>query len=94
MTPTLQHPMKPDLTVEEAARGRFVSGIRSLILNDLAADMRAGYDKRAEPAFRREHGRSPETSREAHLALTWRSGLQHLQRDAGPGAENGLGQRC
>ena len=69
MTPTLQHPMKPDLTVEEAARGRFVSGIRSLILNDLAADMRAGYDKRAEPAFRREHGRSPETSREAHLAL-------------------------
>ena len=69
MTPTLQHKMKPELKVEEAARGRFVSGIRSLILNDLAADMRAGYDKRAEPAFRRAEGRSPETSYEVHLAL-------------------------
>ena len=45
----LQHPMKPELTAEEAARGRFVSGIRAFILNDLAGDMRTAYDKRAAP---------------------------------------------
>ena len=69
MTVELQHPMKADATAEEVARGRFVSGIRGLILNDLAADMKDGYEKRAEPAFRKAHGRAPETSREAHQAL-------------------------
>ena len=51
MTLALQHPMNPDKTPEELARGRFVSGIRSLILNDLAGDLKAAYDKRADPAF-------------------------------------------
>ncbi|WP_074203402.1 class I SAM-dependent methyltransferase [Parasphingorhabdus marina] len=61
--------MKPELSPDEAARGRFVSGIRSFILNDLAADMRTAYDKRAAPAFVRKAGRPPETSNEAHQAL-------------------------
>ncbi|NRD89665.1 class I SAM-dependent methyltransferase [Sphingopyxis sp. BSNA05] len=65
----LQHPMKPELKPDEAARGRFVSGIRSFILNDLAGDLRTAYDKRAAPAFARETGRPPETSNEAHKAL-------------------------
>ena len=69
MTVELQHPMKPDATPEEIARGRFTSGIRSLILNDLAADMRSAYERRAAPSFKKEHGREPETSREAHQAL-------------------------
>ena len=69
MTVELQHPMKPDATPEEVARGRFTSGIRSLILNDLAADMRSAYDRRAAPAFKKKHGREPESSREAHQAL-------------------------
>lgn len=69
MTLELQHPMKADATADEVARGRFVSSMRGLILNDLAADMRNGYDKRAAPAFRKLHGREPETSREAHEAL-------------------------
>ncbi len=69
MTPELQHAMKAQMTPDEAARGRFVSGIRSLILNDLAADLRQAFDSRAEPAFRREQGRAPENSREAHSAL-------------------------
>lgn len=69
MTVELQHPMKPQSTPDEIARGRFVSGIRGLILNDLAADMKDAYDRRAAPAFRKEHGRDPETSREAHQAL-------------------------
>ena len=69
MTPALQHAMKPETTPDERARGRFVSGIRSLILNDLASDLRTAYDNRAEPAFRKALGRAPGTSREAHLAL-------------------------
>ncbi|WP_296719960.1 class I SAM-dependent methyltransferase [Erythrobacter sp.] len=69
MTVELQHPMKAQSTPDEVARGRFVSGIRGLILNDLATDMKDAYDRRAAPAFRKEHGRDPETSREAHQAL-------------------------
>ncbi|MDJ0977618.1 MAG: class I SAM-dependent methyltransferase [Erythrobacter sp.] len=69
MSVELQHPMKAEATPEEVARGRFVSAMRSLILNDLAGDMRAAYDRRAAPAFRKEHGRDPATSREAHQAL-------------------------
>lgn len=69
MTVELQHSMKAQSTPDEIARGRFVSGMRSLILNDLAADMGAAYESRAAPAFRKAHGRDPETSREAHEAL-------------------------
>jgi len=69
MTVQLQHPMAAQATPGEIARGRFVSGIRSLILNDLAGDLRNAYDRRAEPKWRREHGRAPDTSREAHEAL-------------------------
>ncbi len=69
MTVELQHPMRAEATPEDAARGRFVSGIRSLILNDLAADLRSAYDRRAAPAFAKEHGHEPASSREAHLAL-------------------------
>ena len=69
MTPELQHAMKPQSLPGELARGRFVSGIRSLILNDLAADLRRAYDRRAEPAYRKAQGRAPANSREAHQAL-------------------------
>jgi ubiquinone/menaquinone biosynthesis C-methylase UbiE len=69
MTVELQHPMNPEKTADEAARGRFVSGIRRLILNDLAGDMKQAYDRRAAPAWARAHGRAPATSAEAHKAL-------------------------
>ena len=69
MTLELKHPMAAQATADEIARGRFVSGIRSLILNDLAADLRGAYDRRAEPRWRREHDRAPASSREAHEAL-------------------------
>ena len=69
MSVELQHPMKAEATPDEVARGRFVSGMRSLILNDLAADMRSAYERRAAPAFAKEHGAEPQTSREAHQAL-------------------------
>lgn len=69
MTVPLQHPMNAQATPDELARGRFVSGMRSLILNDLAGDMRSAYERRAAPAFKKEHGHEPATSREAHQAL-------------------------
>jgi ubiquinone/menaquinone biosynthesis C-methylase UbiE len=69
MSVELQHPMNPQKTADEAARGRFVSGMRSLILNDLAADMKAAYDRRAVPAWERSHGAPPQSSAEAHKAM-------------------------
>lgn len=69
MTVQLQHAMKSAATPDENARQRFVSGIRGLILNDLADDLRAAYDRRAAPAFSKAHGHAPESSREVHQAL-------------------------
>ena len=69
MSVELHHPMNPERTAAEAARGRFVSGMRSFILHDLASDMRRAYDKRAARAFARKAGRAPKTSNEVHQAL-------------------------
>jgi SAM-dependent methyltransferase len=69
MTVMLKHPMKPDLSPADAARGRFVSGLRQFILNDLAADMRSAYDGRAATAFTRATGQAPETTEDVHHAL-------------------------
>ena len=69
MTPVLQHDLRPDLTPREAARNRFVSGMRSFILNDLAGDLKQAYDRRAAPAYSQRTGHAPRTSDEAHAAL-------------------------
>ena len=69
MTLQLQHAMKAEPTKDEAARSRFVSGIRSFILNDLAADLGQAYQTRAAPKFRAAHGHDPKTSGDAHKAL-------------------------
>ncbi len=68
-TVTLQHDMRPTPTPDEAARARFVSGLRSFVLNDLAADLKSAYDRRAAPAYAAQHGAEPATSDEAHHAL-------------------------
>jgi SAM-dependent methyltransferase len=69
MTLELQHAMKAEPTADEAARSRFVSGIRSFILNDLAADLGAAYHARAVPKFRAANGRDPASSGDAHKAM-------------------------
>jgi ubiquinone/menaquinone biosynthesis C-methylase UbiE len=69
MTLELQHAMKAHPTQDEAARGRFVSGIRSFILNDLAGDLNAAYHKRAVPKYRASTGQEPHCSGDAHKAL-------------------------
>lgn len=66
---TLQHAMAAEPTPDEAARARFVSGLRSFVLNDLAADLKTAYDRRAAPAYAAQHGAAPATSDEAHDAL-------------------------
>lgn len=69
MVLSLSHAMRPDNQPDDLARGRFVSGLRSFILNDLAADLRQAYDGRASRAFQKAHGRLPASSSEAHAAL-------------------------
>ncbi len=69
MTLELQHAMKAVPTPDEAARGRFVSGVRSFILNDLAADLNSAYHKRAVGKFRAAQGRDPASSGDAHKAM-------------------------
>lgn len=69
MTVVLNHDMKPALSPEDAARQRFVSGLRVFVLNDLAADMRRAYDKRVSPEFSRAHGHEPADSAEVHAAI-------------------------
>lgn len=69
MVMTLKHDMAPDRTAEEVARGRFVSGLRGFILNDLAADLRTAFDARAAPAFRARTGQLPADSDEVHDAM-------------------------
>ena len=69
MTTLLQHAMRPEMNADEVARGEFISGMRSFILNDLAADLRVAYDSRARPAFERSVGRPPSNGGEVHDAL-------------------------
>ncbi len=69
MVLTLEHGLRPQPRSDEIARQRFVSGIRSFILNDLAADMRAAYDRRIRPKFERSTGRVPKDGVEVHKAM-------------------------
>lgn len=69
MAVVLQHEMRPELNPDEVARGRFASGFRSFILNDLAADLRQAYEDRVAPDFARVAGRPPKDGGEVHRAI-------------------------
>ena len=69
MSLELLHPMKPDLTLEDEARERFVSGLRRFVLMDMATDLRSAYDSRVAPAFEAKHGRPPQDGAEVHKAM-------------------------
>jgi ubiquinone/menaquinone biosynthesis C-methylase UbiE len=69
MIPTLQHDMRPELSTDEHARQRFVSGLRRFVLNDLAGDMRRAFETRVAPSYQRAHGHAPATGAEAHAAI-------------------------
>lgn len=69
MVLALQHELRPQPKSDELARQRFVSGIRSFILNDLAADMRTVYDRRARRQFEQSAGRAPKDGVDVHKAM-------------------------
>ena len=69
MVVELKHSMKPELGAEEAARQRFVSGLRGFVLSDLAGDLRRVYDERVAPRFESAHGRAPADGDEVHQAM-------------------------
>jgi SAM-dependent methyltransferase len=61
--------MKLNPNRDELGRQHFVSGLRSFILNDMAAGMAQAYEKRARPAFEKDAGRAPQTGEDVHKAL-------------------------
>jgi ubiquinone/menaquinone biosynthesis C-methylase UbiE len=56
-------------TPDESARQRFVSGMRSYILHDLADGMRSVYQHKVAPEFEHAQGRLPDNGVEVHRAL-------------------------
>jgi SAM-dependent methyltransferase len=69
MDDLIRHSMKLTPTRDELGRQHFVSGLRSFILNDMAAGMAQAYEKRAKHAFEKDTGRHPETGEDVHKAL-------------------------
>ena len=69
MSENINHDLKVDHTRDERARQHFVSGMRSYVLNDLAANLRTLYGNKVEPAFERSQGRKPADGPEVHKAM-------------------------
>jgi ubiquinone/menaquinone biosynthesis C-methylase UbiE len=65
----LKHDLRLAKNRDEKARQNFVSGLRGYVLNDMANNMRAAYDRDVEPAFRRKAKRAPKDGPEVHRAI-------------------------
>ena len=65
----LKHELKLHKTRDQKARMNFVSGLRSYVLNDMASGMRAVFDAKVEPEFRRKAKRAPKDGPEVHRAI-------------------------
>ncbi|MEZ5500454.1 MAG: class I SAM-dependent methyltransferase [Steroidobacteraceae bacterium] len=65
----LKHQLKLDKSRDEKGRMNFVSGLRNYVLNDLANGMRAVYDARVEPDFKRAKGHAPRSGPQVHQAI-------------------------
>jgi len=68
MPQALKHNLNVTGSADDAARMEFVSGLRSFILNDVAASLKARYTENIEPRLKNE-GRVPESGEEVHKAL-------------------------
>lgn len=72
-----RHGMLPEIGHDDVARFDVIAQLNSLLAERLAPAVRASWEERAEPAFRREHGHSPRDRREAGEALrrdsAWRT---------------------
>lgn len=65
----LVHDLKIEHSRDAQARQDFVTSLRQFVLNDMATAMKAEYQTKVEPAFRRQHGRTPATQDEIHAAM-------------------------
>jgi ubiquinone/menaquinone biosynthesis C-methylase UbiE len=54
---------------DTAARQGFVSQLRGFILNDMANEMRAAFEREVSPAFEKSHGHAPRTQDDVHDAM-------------------------
>ncbi len=64
-----QHDMLPQPVHDENARQMFVLSLKKRLGRKIRPQNRTIFDKRAEPAFIAEHGRRPETPKEAGTAM-------------------------
>jgi ubiquinone/menaquinone biosynthesis C-methylase UbiE len=69
MLKDLSHDLRVTPTRDERTRQEFVASLRRHVLGDMAASMRASYEKRVLPAFERAHGRAPADGDEVHDAM-------------------------
>lgn len=65
----LQHDLKPPQTLDEGSRQDFVAALRGFVLHDMAADMRAVYERDVRPRLARKLGREPKDGSEVHEGL-------------------------
>jgi len=65
----LQHEMNLKKNLDESSKLDFVSSLRAYVLNNMANNMRDGYEKRALPAFESKHKRQPAHGEEVHDSL-------------------------
>ena len=65
----IRHPMRLVPNRDERGRQHFVTGLRSFVLNDMAAGMRRVYEHRAKGRFVQAEGREPDSGEDVHKAL-------------------------
>lgn len=69
MAEDLLHDLKIEKTRDEAAKQRFVMGLRGFVLNDMANGMRERYESVIKPGFEHETGHAPASGPEVHKAM-------------------------
>ena len=66
----MPHAVLPQVTSEEFSRQEFVKSLKYHLATEVSPGNRLAYETRAEPAFRRQQGRSPETYHEVRKAMS------------------------
>ena len=69
MTHQFAHAMLPDASHDEAARQEFTASFKRHISSDVTPGNRAVAERRAVPAFRKAHGRAPESRGELRATM-------------------------
>lgn len=59
-----RHGLSPDVQHDEAARFDFIANLNRYLAQQVLPGVRVAYERRAKPAFERQHGRPPQDRRE------------------------------